>query len=160
MGAHRLRHTAATELLRAGAPLSEVGQVLRHRSTGTTAIYAKVDQGALGAWPGRAGRCGMTELATTLEVYLTVRRSLGYKLERAGRLLADFVAFSEREGADTVTTELAVRWATLPGGASVGWWAQRLGVVRGFAGWLQALDPSTRRLQPAHPPSRPAISIL
>jgi site-specific recombinase XerD len=39
----RLRHTAATDMLRAGASLSEVGQVLRHRSLGTTAIYARVD---------------------------------------------------------------------------------------------------------------------
>jgi integrase/recombinase XerD len=45
--AHRLRHTAATEMLRAGATLPEVGQVLRHRSLLTTAIYAKVDREAL-----------------------------------------------------------------------------------------------------------------
>ncbi|MDP1793869.1 MAG: tyrosine-type recombinase/integrase, partial [Acidimicrobiales bacterium] len=38
--AHRLRHTAATAMLRAGSPLAEVGQVLRHRSALTTAIYA------------------------------------------------------------------------------------------------------------------------
>ena len=47
MGAHRLRHTAATEMLRAGAPLSEIGQLLRHRSALSTAIYAKVDRDAL-----------------------------------------------------------------------------------------------------------------
>src|SRR5262249_48662483 len=40
---HRLRHTTATELLRAGAPLSEIGELLRHRSVVTTAVYAKVD---------------------------------------------------------------------------------------------------------------------
>jgi integrase/recombinase XerD len=54
--AHRLRHTAATELLRAGAPLVEIGQLLRHRSLLTTAIYAKVDRDALRMlarpWPG------------------------------------------------------------------------------------------------------------
>jgi integrase/recombinase XerD len=54
-GAHRLRHTAATQMLRAGSPLAEVGQVLRHRAAATTAIYAKVDHGALRAlarpWP-------------------------------------------------------------------------------------------------------------
>ncbi len=42
--AHRLRHTAATELLRAGVSLPEIGQLLRHRRTATTAIYAKVDR--------------------------------------------------------------------------------------------------------------------
>ena len=58
VGSHRLRHTAATEMLRAGAPLSEIGQVLRHRSLSTTAIYAKVDRSALRGlalpWPGDA----------------------------------------------------------------------------------------------------------
>jgi site-specific recombinase XerD len=47
VNAHRLRHSAATELLRAGAGLTEVGQVLRHRSARTTAIYAKVDRSSL-----------------------------------------------------------------------------------------------------------------
>jgi len=45
--AHRLRHTAATELLRAGASLPEIGQLLRHRRAETTAIYAKVDRDRL-----------------------------------------------------------------------------------------------------------------
>ncbi|MHB8342268.1 MAG: tyrosine-type recombinase/integrase [Mycobacteriales bacterium] len=55
VGAHRLRHTAATGMLRAGASLAEIGQVLRHREQKTTAIYAKVDYAALRAlarpWP-------------------------------------------------------------------------------------------------------------
>ncbi len=54
-GAHRLRHSAATAMLASGASLVEVGQVLRHVSQETTAIYAKVDRIALGAlaqpWP-------------------------------------------------------------------------------------------------------------
>ena len=58
VGAHRLRHTAATEMLRAGGDLAEVGQVLRHRSRDVTSIYAKVDRLALAAvvrpWPGVA----------------------------------------------------------------------------------------------------------
>src|SRR5215831_14799782 len=58
MHAHRLRHTAATAMLRAGSPLSEVGQVLRHRSALSTAIYAKVDRDALAVlarpWPASA----------------------------------------------------------------------------------------------------------
>lgn len=53
--AHRLRHTAATKLLRSGASLPEIGQLLRHRRVETTAIYAKVDQDTLRliarAWP-------------------------------------------------------------------------------------------------------------
>lgn len=58
LGAHRLRHTLATEMLRAGADLPEVGQVLRHRSMLSTTVYAKVDDAALSAvvmpWPGSA----------------------------------------------------------------------------------------------------------
>lgn len=56
--AHRLRHTAATAMLRAGASLPEIGQVLRHRHLISTAIYAKVDREALRTiarpWPGDA----------------------------------------------------------------------------------------------------------
>ena len=56
IGAHQLRHTLATAMLRAGASLPEVGQVLRHRSARSTAIYAKVDEVALRPlarpWPG------------------------------------------------------------------------------------------------------------
>ena len=47
LGAHRLRHTLATDMPRAGASLPQVGQVLRHRSDLSTAIYAKVDENAL-----------------------------------------------------------------------------------------------------------------
>ncbi|HEU5389244.1 MAG TPA: site-specific integrase [Streptosporangiaceae bacterium] len=53
--AHRLRHSAATGMLRAGASLPEVGQVLRHRRLLSTAIYAKTDVPSLRAlarpWP-------------------------------------------------------------------------------------------------------------
>ena len=56
--AHRLRHSAATGMLRAGAGLPEIGQVLRHRRLMSTAIYAKTDVSALRAlgrpWPGGA----------------------------------------------------------------------------------------------------------
>lgn len=55
-GAHRLRHTLATDLLRAGASLPDIGQVLRHRSQLSTTIYAKVDHERLRElarpWPG------------------------------------------------------------------------------------------------------------
>jgi site-specific recombinase XerD len=58
MHAHRLRHTAAAAMLHAGSPLAEVGQVLRHRSPLTTAIYAKIDHDALAVlvrpWPVEA----------------------------------------------------------------------------------------------------------
>jgi site-specific recombinase XerD len=46
-GAHLLRHSLAVTMVRRGASLSEIGQVLRHRSPNTTEIYAKVDFSAL-----------------------------------------------------------------------------------------------------------------
>lgn len=58
MGAHQFRHGLATEMLRHGASLAEIGDILRHRSLQTTAIYAKVDLTALHRlalpWPGGA----------------------------------------------------------------------------------------------------------
>ena len=56
VGAHRLRHTAATGMLNAGASLPEIAQVLRHSQLRTTAVYARVDRKALRPlglpWPG------------------------------------------------------------------------------------------------------------
>jgi len=43
VGSHRLRHTAACEMVAAQVPLAEIAQVLRHRSVQSTAIYARVD---------------------------------------------------------------------------------------------------------------------
>ena len=55
-GAHVFRHSLATNLLRAGCSLDEIGELLRHQSADTTAIYAKVDLVALRTlalpWPG------------------------------------------------------------------------------------------------------------
>jgi len=42
-GAHLLRHSLATSMLRSGASMGEIGEVLRHRAANTTEIYAKVD---------------------------------------------------------------------------------------------------------------------
>lgn len=62
MRAHCLRHTAATEMLAAGAGLREVGQVLRHSGVLTTSIYAKVDRARLAElakpWPAGAPQVG------------------------------------------------------------------------------------------------------
>jgi site-specific recombinase XerD len=55
-GAHQFRHALATQMLRHGASLTEIGEVLGHRSAETTKIYAKVDLDALRTlalpWPG------------------------------------------------------------------------------------------------------------
>jgi integrase len=86
IGTHRLRHTAASQMLRRGSSLSEIAQVLRHRHLDTTAIYAKVDRVALREvarpWPGGAGDL----LRDLVAEYLALRRALGYAA-REGWLL-------------------------------------------------------------------------
>jgi integrase/recombinase XerD len=86
----------------------------------------------------------MSELRATVADYLTLRRALGFQLVAAGKLLEQFADFADTVGASTITTELALRWATLPSGGSVTWHGQRLGAVRCFARWLQTIDPATQ----------------
>jgi integrase/recombinase XerD len=85
----------------------------------------------------------MNPLGHAVEDYLAIRRSLGYQLYSHELLLGDFVEFAQRNGIDTVTSELALRWARLPQDAKPIWWARRLGVVRGFARYLMTIDPRT-----------------
>ena len=60
VGSHRLRHTAACEMVHANVPLYRIGQVLRHQSLQSTAIYARVDVERLrllaAPWPAGAQR--------------------------------------------------------------------------------------------------------
>jgi hypothetical protein len=91
----------------------------------------------------------MTALHSALADYLAVRRALGYQLVADGRQLAAFVAHLDTKGIDTVTVADAVEWAA--GTRSGGRGAHRLTVVRGFARYLQALDP-------AHEVHRPGCS--
>jgi hypothetical protein len=82
----------------------------------------------------------MSALHQTLADYLAVRRALGYKLERAEKLLRQFLDYLQDENASTVTIEHALSWATAP--ASDPWWhALRLNAVRPFAVYLHARDP-------------------
>jgi integrase/recombinase XerD len=85
----------------------------------------------------------MNELRRHAEDYLRLRRSLGFKLTLHGRLLAQFVDYLDTAGATTVTTELAISFAQLPQGVQPIVWAHRLSMVRGFARYLQAIDPAT-----------------
>jgi hypothetical protein len=85
----------------------------------------------------------MSDLRNALDNYLTIRRALGYKLARTGCLLADFVGYLEANGAETITTNAAFAWATLPPNGASDWWAQRLSVVRPFARHLHAINPPT-----------------
>jgi integrase len=85
----------------------------------------------------------MSALSEALESYLSLRRGLGSELCGPSNYLHRFVEFLDREGADVVTTELALRWAMGPADASSATWARRLGDVRRFAAWLSATDPRT-----------------
>lgn len=84
----------------------------------------------------------MKGLHDAVSDYLTIRRALGFRMAHTERLLHQFVGFAEDAGAQTVTTQLALRWATLPP-SSPAWHAQRLSVLRCFARWWQTIDPHT-----------------
>jgi integrase/recombinase XerD len=96
----------------------------------------------------------MSELSGHVEDYLRLRRALGFKLERAGHLLPQLVAYLEAAGAATVTSDLAIAWARLPGHTHPNHWAQRLAIARGFARYLRALDPATEVPPPGVFPTR------
>jgi integrase/recombinase XerD len=86
----------------------------------------------------------MSALHKAVDDYIWVRRCLGFKLEDYPWMLYDFVGYLQAAGASTVTTELAVAWAQLPGqGAHPSYLGKRLCVVRGFAQHLAAFDPAT-----------------
>ena len=84
----------------------------------------------------------MSNLRQELDRYLTVRRSLGYDLGTAERMLKRFIAFAETEGVEHVSADLFLRWQAAFGSTSRQTWAGRFVVVRRFAEWLHGLDPS------------------
>ena len=84
----------------------------------------------------------MSKLRTELEKYLGMRKGLGYKYEHKSRRLSDFVAFMEKRKSKTITTKLAMEWATLPPDRHATW-ALRLSDVRGFARHVANFDPRT-----------------
>ena len=84
----------------------------------------------------------MIGLRSALERYLSMRQGLGYKYQQQARRLADFVSFMEKRKAVTITTKLAMTWATLPPDRHASW-ALRLTDVRGFARHIANIDPQT-----------------
>jgi len=85
----------------------------------------------------------MKGLAEHVEDYLRLRRALGFKLERHGRLLPQLIAYLEAAGERAITRELAISWAQLPAAAHPCHWAARLAIARGFALYMQTIDPAT-----------------
>src|ERR1700758_1618857 len=84
----------------------------------------------------------MTGLRSALDRYLSVRQGLGYKYQQQARRLSDFVSFMEKHNATTITTKLAVTWATLPTDRHASW-PLRCTDVRGFARPVANIDPET-----------------
>lgn len=80
----------------------------------------------------------MTRLRRALVDYLKTRRALGFKLTREGRWLPDFVTYLEAQRCSVVTTAMALTWAAAAASAR-----PRLGSVRGFAKYLQTIEPRT-----------------
>lgn len=85
----------------------------------------------------------MSTIHEALETYLALRHELGSEMRGPAARLRRFVEFLDREKANVVTIELALRWATAPANAASATWAQRLGDVRRFAAWLSATDSRT-----------------
>jgi integrase len=84
----------------------------------------------------------MSELHGALAEYLSLRRSLGYKLRRPEKLLHQFIVFFSATGAPAITTQQALTWACQPKDGGNNWWAYRLSAVRGFTNYLHATDPT------------------
>jgi integrase/recombinase XerD len=84
----------------------------------------------------------MSQLHHAVADYPEVRRALGFTLQRHGRLLPDLARYLEEAGVSTLTTRLALEWATsLEGHPDE--WSIRLSIARGFARYLATFDPDT-----------------
>jgi integrase/recombinase XerD len=86
----------------------------------------------------------MNTLRQAVRDYLKMRRSLGFKLQEAGKLLVKFVTFMEQHHASYITPRLALAWAQQPATVQPAEWARRLSVVRTFARYRSATDPRTQ----------------
>lgn len=97
----------------------------------------------------------MTAFAEHVDDYLRLRRSFGYKLEEAARLLPRFGAHLDEAGAEFLSIDLALAWALepeAPEGSGVR--PMRLLVVRGFARYMTGIDPRTEIPPPGLIPFR------
>src|SRR6201997_3190697 len=86
----------------------------------------------------------MNTLRQAVQEYLSLRRSLGFKLQDAGKGLLEFVTFMEHHRTSYITQALALAWAQQPVNVQPAHWAKRLSFVRGFAHHRSATDPRTQ----------------
>lgn len=85
----------------------------------------------------------MKSLASIVNNYLTVRRSLGFDLGKHEPVLRQFVRFFTAKRATFLTTQLALEWAKAPRNADPAWWTDRLCILRGFAKFWRTVDART-----------------
>jgi hypothetical protein len=98
----------------------------------------------------------MTDLRSALEKYLSMRKGLGYKYEHQTQRLGDFVVFMEKRNAKTITTKLAMEWATLPPADDTDLLARASRTPGGSVGKPQAIPG--RQSNPL-PPRRPVTCL-
>ena len=101
----------------------------------------------------------MTDLRSALERYLSMRKGLGYKYQHQTRRLTDFVSFMEKCAAATITTKLALEWATLPPDRHASW-ALRLSDVRGLRASCRQSRSKNRGAACRHAPQSEAGQAL
>lgn len=85
----------------------------------------------------------MRTFTELLDHYLAERRRYGFNPTSGGLILRPFVTFADGEGDERITAALFLRWKSRCGAGSTHTWAIRLSVVRGFATWLQGINPRT-----------------
>ena len=90
----------------------------------------------------------MTAIRDSLARYVAARRALGASFYEPALALGHFVDLLEREGAEFITTDLALRWATTSLNVERATWGRRLSQVRGFARWMNVID-SRNQVPPA-----------
>lgn len=85
----------------------------------------------------------MSALADHADDYLRLRRALGFKLTQPGQMLPQFIAWLDAADITTVTVEATLAWVRLSKGKQPVTYSHQLGAVRGFARYLQTIDPAT-----------------
>lgn len=97
----------------------------------------------------------MNSLTEHLTEYLSMRRALGYDLDKLEYLAGQFCTWLAAQGKETFTTADAVTWARLPVDADPRWWGMRLGAVRTFAKYLDAIGIDVQVPPPGILPAGP-----
>src|SRR5271157_4412891 len=85
----------------------------------------------------------MKQFHQAVEDYITLRRSLGFKLREYGDCLHEFVSFLKENGSAHITNKLALEYATQRQDEKPVSWSRRLGIIRGFARYHVGADPGS-----------------